>query len=74
MSKIIVNEWMTLDGVVQAPSYADEDGDGGFVHGGGHTRYFDDISQQWVLENVAQALAFLDEFHLLPDACLPGVP
>jgi hypothetical protein len=25
MRRVIVNEWMTLDGVVQAPSYADED-------------------------------------------------
>jgi hypothetical protein len=25
MRKVIANEWMTLDGVVQAPSYGDED-------------------------------------------------
>jgi len=30
MRKVIANEWMTLDGVVQAPSYADEDVTGGF--------------------------------------------
>jgi roadblock/LC7 domain-containing protein len=24
MRKVIANEWMTLDGVVQAPSYADD--------------------------------------------------
>ena len=29
MRKLIANEWMTLDGVVQAPSYADEDITGG---------------------------------------------
>jgi hypothetical protein len=37
MRRLIVNEWMSLDGVVQAPSYPDEDTDGGFVHGGWHT-------------------------------------
>src|SRR3954453_13210354 len=30
MRKVIANEWMTLDGVVQAPSYSDEDMTGGF--------------------------------------------
>ena len=35
MRKVIANEWMTLDGVVQAPSYADEDATGGFGHGAG---------------------------------------
>jgi dihydrofolate reductase len=59
MRRLIVNEWMSLDGVVQAPSYPDEDTDGGFVHGGWHTPYFDDISQQWVVDNLAQADAFL---------------
>jgi dihydrofolate reductase len=59
MRKVIVNEWMTLDGVVQAPSYADEDTSGGFAHGGWHQRYFDDISMKWVVENVAAAGGFL---------------
>jgi hypothetical protein len=49
MRKIIVNEWMTLDGVVQAPGYADEDTTGGFEHGGWHLRHFDDISRKWVV-------------------------
>ncbi len=59
MRKVIVNEWMSLDGVVQAPAYGDEDTSGGFKHGGWHLRYFDDISQQWVAENLAQAGGFL---------------
>jgi dihydrofolate reductase len=57
--KVIANEWMTLDGVVQAPSYADEDTTGGFEHGGWHTRYFDDLSMGWVIENVTGAGGFL---------------
>ena len=49
MRKVIVNEWMSLDGVVQAPGQADEDTDGGFRHGGWHLRYFDEPSQKWVV-------------------------
>jgi dihydrofolate reductase len=59
MRKLIVNEWMTLDGVVQAPAYADEDVSGGFGHGGWHTRYFDDRSMNWVIENVRGAGGYL---------------
>jgi dihydrofolate reductase len=59
MRKVIANEWMTLDGVVQAPAYADEDTTGGFAHGGWHTRYFDDLSMGWVIENVSGAGGFL---------------
>jgi dihydrofolate reductase len=59
MRKVIANEWMTLDGVVQAPSYADEDTTGGFEHGGWHTRYFDDLSMTWVIDNVSGAGGYL---------------
>jgi dihydrofolate reductase len=59
MRKVIANEWITLDGVVQAPSYADEDTTGGFEHGGWHTRYFDELSMSWVVENVSGAGGYL---------------
>lgn len=59
MRKVIANEWMTLDGVVQAPSYADEDVTGGFAHGGWHSRYFDDLSMNWVIESVRGAGGYL---------------
>jgi dihydrofolate reductase len=59
MRKLIANEWMTLDGVVQSPSYADEDVSGGFTHGGWHARYFDDLSMNWVIENVRGAGGYL---------------
>ena len=59
MRKVIANEWLTLDGVVQAPSYADEDLTGGFEHGGWHARYFDDLSMNWVIENVRGAGGFV---------------
>jgi dihydrofolate reductase len=59
MRKVIASEWMTLDGVVQAPSYADEDTSGGFERGGWHSRYFDDLSMGWVIESVSGAGGFL---------------
>ena len=59
MRKVIVNEFMSLDGVVQAPGGADEDTSGGFEHGGWHLRYFDDLSQKRVLESIVEAGGFL---------------
>jgi dihydrofolate reductase len=44
MRKIIVAEFITLDGVIQAPGGEDEDTEGGFVHGGWtHPYWHDDI-------------------------------
>lgn len=59
MRRVIVQEWMTLDGVVQAPGAEDEDPSGGFKHGGWHLRYFDNASMAWVLRNVTEAGGFL---------------
>jgi len=59
MRKLIVTEWMTLDGVVQAPGDAEEDRAGGFEHGGWHLRYFDDISREWVIQNLNEAGGFV---------------
>jgi len=59
MGKVVVVEWMTLDGVVQAPGHPDEDRDGGFEHGGWHLRYFDDTSREWVAQGYAEAGGFL---------------
>ncbi len=42
MRKIIVHEFITLDGVIQAPGAADEDTDGGFAHGGWTLPYWHD--------------------------------
>jgi dihydrofolate reductase len=42
MRKIIVHEFISLDGVMQAPGGADEDTDGGFVHGGWTLPYWHD--------------------------------
>jgi dihydrofolate reductase len=48
MRKLIVHEFVTLDGVIQAPGGADEDTDGGFVHGGWTRPYWhDDIGARF---------------------------
>jgi dihydrofolate reductase len=39
--RVVVNAFMSLDGVVQAPGGPDEDRDGGFAHGGWSHPYFD---------------------------------
>jgi dihydrofolate reductase len=60
MRKLIVNEFMSLDGVAQAPGGDDEDPTGGFAHGGWHMKYMDDEpAQKWVLESILQAGGFL---------------
>lgn len=46
MRTLKVIEFMSLDGVVQAPGAPDEDRDGGFEHGGWQRPYFDEIFLQ----------------------------
>jgi len=49
MRKLIVSEFITLDGVIQAPGGKDEDTDGGFQHGGWTLPYWhDDIGGSFV--------------------------
>jgi dihydrofolate reductase len=43
MRKVIVNEHISVDGVIQAPGGPDEDTSGGFVHGGWIVPYSDDV-------------------------------
>jgi dihydrofolate reductase len=46
MRRLIVSEFMTLDGVIQAPGGAEEDTEGGFRHGGWTWPYWhDDIGR-----------------------------
>ena len=42
MRKIVVSEFMSLDGVMQAPGGKDEDTEGGFAHGGWTMPYWHD--------------------------------
>lgn len=60
MRKIIVNEFMTLDGVVQSPSSPTEDPSDGFSHGGWHAPYtVDPMLQQAMTETIQEAGGFL---------------
>jgi len=59
VGKLIVNEWMTLDGVVQAPGEPEEDRSGGFEHGGWHMRYVDDAFRKWMLDGLTSAGGFV---------------
>jgi len=55
MSSIVVQAFMTLDGVVQAGGGPDEDREGGFEHGGWQDRYvIGDVVREW--ESKTEAL------------------
>ena len=46
--RIVIIEFISLDGVVQAPGGADEDTDGGFAHGGWSHPFFEDtVGAAW---------------------------
>lgn len=59
MRKLIVNEFLTLDGVMQAPGGEDEDRSGGFEHGGWQQPYFDDVFGEAITTGLAEAGGFL---------------
>jgi dihydrofolate reductase len=52
MGKVIVNESLSLDGVMQGPGAPDEDRSGGFEHGGWAMQYFDDSMGQLAAEGM----------------------
>jgi len=54
MRRIIVHEFITLDGVIQAPGGADEDTDNGFMHGGWSMSYWHDDMGKHFFEAIAQ--------------------
>jgi dihydrofolate reductase len=59
MRRIIVNNSVTLDGVMQAPGRPDEDRRGGFEHGGWAAPYFDSVMAEAAGEGMASATALL---------------
>jgi dihydrofolate reductase len=52
MRKIIVIEFITLDGVMQAPGGPEEDTSGGFKYGGWTVPYFDDFTGNVMAEQM----------------------
>jgi dihydrofolate reductase len=59
MGKLIVTEFMTLDGVAQAPGAPEEDRDGGFTHGGWQAPLLDQESSGAVFEKAKSMDALL---------------
>jgi dihydrofolate reductase len=59
MRKLIVNEFLTLDGVMQAPGGQDEDRSGGFEHGGWQQPYFDDVFGEAITTGLTEAGGFV---------------
>jgi len=59
MRKLVVSEFITLDGVIQAPGGADEDRDGGFKHGGWTQPYWHDDIGKHFMSVLPQADALL---------------
>jgi dihydrofolate reductase len=55
MRKIIVLEFMSLDGVIQAPGGPDEDRSGGFKYGGWTAHYGDEIYGSIIQKQMAPA-------------------
>ena len=59
MRKLIVAEFITLDGVIQAPGAADEDTEGGFSHGGWTMPYWHDDIGAHFFEAISECDALL---------------
>ena len=55
MRKLIVAEFVSLDGVMQAPGGAEEDTDGGFAHGGWTMPYWHDDMGATLFEEINKA-------------------
>lgn len=59
MRKIIVGEFVSLDGVMQAPGGVDEDTEGGFVHGSWTLPYWHDDMGALLFESISNSGALL---------------
>lgn len=59
MRMLRVIEFLSLDGVMQAPGDPDEDTEGGFQHGGWQRPYFDDVLGATAAEGMAATDAYL---------------
>ncbi len=57
MSKVVVTNNVTLDGVMQAPARPDEDTRGGFTHGGWALPYNDAVMGRVMASAMAEGMA-----------------
>ena len=53
--RIVLSQFMSLDGVVQAPGGKEEDTDGGFQHGGWSFRWFDQDAMGSAIDEAMQS-------------------
>ena len=68
MSSIVVQSFVTLDGVAQSPGAPNEDREGGFVHGGWQMQFGDDTDEHVA----AEAAELILEWERKTDALLLG--
>jgi dihydrofolate reductase len=59
MSRVVVVENLTLDGVMQSPSHPDEDRRGGFDHGGWAPPYADQVMAEYMAKGIEKGGAML---------------
>lgn len=59
MRRLVVNTFLTLDGVMQAPGGPEEDPSGVFAHGGWSFNYWDDLMMQAMGEAMAEPFDLL---------------
>ena len=59
MSKVIVQEFLALDGTAQAPGGPEVSSSGGFQHGGWQMQYLGDADMDWVRKGINDAGAYL---------------
>ena len=57
MARVVVSEFVSVDGVIQSPGYPDEDRSGGFEHGGWQLALFDEAIGEFVMGGPAGARA-----------------
>ncbi len=59
MRKLVVNTFMTLDGVMQAPGGPEEDPTGGFKYGGWSFNYWDELMNQVMGDSMKEPFELL---------------
>ena len=73
--RVVISDFMSLDGVVQAPGGREEDTDGGFAHGGWSMPYFDPDTMGPAIDEVmkgTEALLFGRRTFQTMAAAWPG--